>query len=936
MVGVHKPVETLEVEVQQMREELRKREEELADKVRVAVDVQRRAREEEAAADAPEAEGCVAETAAAATSSVMEGELEGMLRRQDCVRNTVVIAHVDAGKTTLTDSLLSRGGLVSDAKAGRARLMDSGEEQQRGITINAAAVSLAFRTEAARGGTCVVNLIDSPGHVDFNAEVTSAMRVSDGALVVIDAVEGVQVQTELVLRQALTERVVPCMVVNKVDRLLTQLQLPPEEVYQRLSVTVDTMAALARDGADATLANACRDDLSRDVAPLPEEGSVVFASGLHGWAFSVDSFARLYEKRVGVKAERLRQKLWGDHFWNAKRSKWSSAAHDADGEPLPRAFCHFVLRPVVRMLDACKEGDWEGLRQEVERLWGDRWSGLLRKEEQVAGEAAFGLVMKRLLPAADALVELAAARLPSPVVAQRYRADVLCGAEEDRRVVEAVRRCDPDGPLVFYVTKLVPVERTWNFNAFGRVFSGVMRSGAKVHVLGHGAARIQRVRLLMVRKDMGVQMVPAGSLAAVAGLEAYVVKTATVVEPELSTAPPLKGLSHAVSPVVRATVECVAPAEQPQLAKALRWVQRSDPLVSVETDAGQHVIAGAGELHLQVCLHRVQERMEGPPGAAPGATKGLKEAQPAVAHRETVSACGPSCLSKSPAKLNRVWASAGPLADGLAEAIERGEVPTGHSDADVAVRSRMLVDRWGWERDEARSVWAVSCGNVLVDVSKGVPYLNEVKSHIVSAFDELMRCGPMCGEPVQGVCIRITDAKLHSDHAHRGPSELVPAASRAMKAALLRPESEPALLEPIFRCTIDTYADVAGAIRSEIPRRRGSVENEEHKGATALLDALVPVSASFGLTDKLRALTGGRAFTSCCFDHWRRLPGNPMETAWAAAAGGKKKKSPPKQQQSGGESAGAGDLSVSVVDERRRRRGLAGGPPTAADFEDKL
>ncbi len=204
----------------------------------------------------------------------------------DVIRNMSVIAHVDHGKSTLTDSLIGAAGIISAAKAGEARYTDTrADEQERCITIKSTGVSLYYewapnKEEEKKGH--LINLIDSPGHVDFSSEVTAALRVTDGALVVVDSIEGVCVQTETVLRQALTERVKPVLMLNKMDRVLLELHLEPEEAYQSFARTIENVNVLI---------STYHDELMGDVQVDPIKGTVAFGSGLHGWGFTLTKFS---------------------------------------------------------------------------------------------------------------------------------------------------------------------------------------------------------------------------------------------------------------------------------------------------------------------------------------------------------------------------------------------------------------------------------------------------------------------------------------------------------------------------------------------------------------------------------------------------------------------------------------------------------------------
>ncbi|MFA9415918.1 elongation factor EF-2 [Natrinema sp. HArc-T2] len=210
-------------------------------------------------------------------------ECERLMDEPENIRNIAIAAHVDHGKTTLSDNLLAGAGMISDETAGEQLAMDTEEdEQERGITIDAANVSMTHEYE---GTNHLINLIDTPGHVDFGGDVTRAMRAVDGALVVVDAVEGAMPQTETVLRQALREGVKPTLFINKVDRLISELQEGPEEMQKRLLAVIQDVNELIRGMTEEM------DDIE-DWTVSVEDGTVGFGSALYKWGVSMPSMQR--------------------------------------------------------------------------------------------------------------------------------------------------------------------------------------------------------------------------------------------------------------------------------------------------------------------------------------------------------------------------------------------------------------------------------------------------------------------------------------------------------------------------------------------------------------------------------------------------------------------------------------------------------------------
>merc|ERR1712114_158766 len=362
------------------------------------------------------------------------------------IRNMSVIAHVDHGKSTLTDSLVAKAGIIAASKAGETRATDTRkDEQERCITIKSTAISLFFdmekkdidfiKQEKEPGETgFLINLIDSPGHVDFSSEVTAALRVTDGALVVVDCVSGVCVQTETVLRQAIAERIRPVLFMNKMDRALLELQLGQEELYQTFQRIVENVNVIVATYAD--------DDGPMGVVRVDvNNGSVGFGSGLHGWAFTLKQFAEMYAAKFGVDTDKMMKKLWGESFFNPKTKKWSKEKADDN----KRSFCMYILDPIFMVFDAImnfKKEQTEKLLGKLTTAQGKAVKDVMKHDElQLEGKPLMKVVMRNWLPAVEAMFQMIVIHLPSPVTAQKYRAELLYEGPNDDAACQGIINC---------------------------------------------------------------------------------------------------------------------------------------------------------------------------------------------------------------------------------------------------------------------------------------------------------------------------------------------------------------------------------------------------------------------------------------------------------------------------------------------------------------
>ncbi|KAK0623489.1 P-loop containing nucleoside triphosphate hydrolase protein [Immersiella caudata] len=437
---------------------------------------------------------------------VTPDKLAKLQQNADDVRNICILAHVDHGKTSLTDALLATNGIISAKLAGKIRYLDSRpDEQLRGITMESSAISLYFSMlrrsspdATPEAKEYLINLIDSPGHIDFSSEVSTASRLCDGAVVLVDAVEGVCSQTVTVLRQTYTEKLKPLLVINKMDRLITELKMTPGEAYIHVSKLLEQVNAVLgsffqgermeedlnwrqrmeeRVAATAAKETKFTDNQSemgdlefqeRDDEGLyfaPEKNNVIFGSAIDGWAFTVRQFAGLYEKKLGIKRSVLEKVLWGSFYLDPKTKKVLGPKH-LKGRNLKPLFVQLVLEQIWAVYNATAGGDsGKGEPVLLERITKSLNltipPHILRSRDP---RLLLTTVFSSWLPLSVALLVSVVESLPSPSTAQAERMpellDEIPGADHvDPNVKDAMVsfKKTPSDPMVAYVSKMVSV-----------------------------------------------------------------------------------------------------------------------------------------------------------------------------------------------------------------------------------------------------------------------------------------------------------------------------------------------------------------------------------------------------------------------------------------------------------------------------------------------
>jgi elongation factor 2 len=698
----------------------------------------------------------------------MVERMSELMWKVEKIRNIGIAAHIDHGKTTLSDCLIAGAGIISEELAGQQLYLDYDEqEKERGITINAANISMVHEYN---GEEYLINLIDTPGHVDFGGEVTRAMRAVDGVIIVVDAVEGVMPQTETVVRQALRENVKPVLFINKIDRLIKELQLTPQQMQERLIKVINDVNRLLKSVSPDRFA-----DWRIEVA----KGNVAFGSALQKWAISVPS-----------------QKVTGIGF--------------------------------KEVYEYLKKGEVKELSKKS--------------------------------PAHVVVLDMVVRHLPNPIEAQKEKIKVIWKGDINSEVGKAMVNCDPKGPVVMMVTKIV-VDPQAGEVAVGRLFSGTIRPGVDLYIIDRKSRnRVQTVGVFMGPRRVEVEEIPAGNIVAVVGLkDAVAGSTCTEVE----KMEPFESLKHYSEPVVTMAVEAKNPRDLPKLVEVLRKIVREDPTLrlTLNEETGEHLLSGMGELHLEVKIEKIRREY------------GLEvvTSPPIVVFRETVTKTSPVVEGKSPNKHNKFYIVVEPLPAEVIRLFREGEVDF---KMDKKERRKKLQEA-GLDGEEAAGALEFYEGNLFCDVTKGIQYLNETIELILEGFREAMRAGPLAREPCMGIKVKLVDCKLHEDAVHRGPAQVIPAVRSAIFAAIL--QANPTLLEPYQNIYIMVPQTMMGNATREIQGRRGHILDVKIDGEIATLTAKAPVKEMFGFAGSIRSATSGKAIWSTEHAGFEKVPPSLLE-----------------------------------------------------------
>ena len=699
-------------------------------------------------------------------------------------RNIGIMAHIDAGKTTTTERILFYTGItykIGEVHEGTAVMDWMEQEQERGITITSAATTCFWRDHR-------INIIDTPGHVDFTAEVERSLRVLDGAVAVFDSVAGVEPQSETVWRQADKYRVPRICFVNKMDRIGADFKRTFDQIISKLEA--NPVAIQIPIGSEEHF---------KGVIDLVKMKAITYKDETMGADYIVSDIPADLVDEAKHYREQLIEKV--------------SEADD-------------------KILEKYLHGE-EPTEEEIKAAIRKRVNSSVREEGK--GQAAFVPVIcgsafknKGVQPLLDAVVDF----LPSPLdVPAIIGVDPEKKADPDNPEASMTDRPAKDNAPFAALAFKIMTDPFVGQLAFFRVYSGVLTSGSSVYnSTKQRSERIGRLLKMHANKREEIKEVYAGDIAAAVGLKS--VSTGDTLCDEKQ--PIVLESMDFPKPVISLAIEPKTKSDQEKLGVGLQKLMAEDPTFNVQTDqqTGQVIIAGMGELHLEIIVDRLKREF------SVEATVG----KPQVAYKETLTrpADGEMKYSKQTG----------------------GRGQYGH------VKIHLYPGEPG-------------SGYIFENETVGGSIPKEFIKPIDMGIKEALTRGVLAGYPIDDVRIELYDGSYHEVDSSEMAFKI--AGSMAFQDAAKK--AKPVLLEPVMRVEVVVPKEHMGDVMGNLSSRRGQIQSQEDRGGTQIIQARVPLSEMFGYATDLRSRTQGRATYSMHFDRYEQAPSNVSEEVVAKAQG---------------------------------------------------
>ncbi|RLV95678.1 Pre-mRNA-splicing factor cwf10 [Spathaspora sp. JA1] len=768
------------------------------------------------------------------------------------IRNISIVGNLHCGKSTFIDSLIlythspsiKLKNTLKNFKP--LRFMDNHKlEIGRGVTIKTGAITLLLQDLTEKSYIC--NILDTPGHIDFQDETTAAILGSDGVVLVIDVVEGLTFRDKKLIDEIIRTNLPIVLVLNKLDRLILELKLPMKDCYLKLKYIVDDINEYIKSN----------EFISTYTHNTVSPNNVIFASSTFEFSFTLKSFAHLYltNQNSTMNIDKFSEKLWGDIYYDSTNYKFTTKADST----LPRTFVSFILEPIYKIINYTLISQPD--QPKIAKLLWDNFRVTLpkseyKKDSQVLLKSVFQAVFK----AHNGFVDTIAKSIPPPVKSE-------------------------DSQFLGKVLKLIESSDGKTFSCLVRIQQGVVKVGDKIKVYGDSYCEnpedfkleiVEGIYIPGGRYKVPITEATFGSIVIIDGIDSIIKKGGTTLTSPDLTIIPDDIPQYTSNSVFKIALEPTNPSELPILLDAMRKINKSylAAVITVE-ESGEHVILAPGELYMDCILHDLRNFF----------TDGLeiRVSDPMTKFSET---CIDTSFTKIPVNTesNEISIIAEPINDTkLSQAIESGKIK---SNQPVKTLSKTLRSEFGWDSLAARSVWAfgpsdLQLPNILLDDTleseTDKSNLLSVKESIILGFKWSVNEGPLCDEPIRNTKFRILDAVINGSELYKSSTQIIPLTRRACYTGLLT--STPKLMEPIYRLDATCTYRAISVVKQLLTKRRGTFVEETPIPGTQLFSVVgyVPVIDSIGLEVDIKLHSQGQATCYLSFSNWDLVPGDPLD-----------------------------------------------------------
>ena len=812
--------------------------------------------------------------------------LSHLMTKPNLIRNIAVVGSLLHGKTTFMDMFIH----YTHNNPNVIKYLDNREdEQKRNISLKSSPISLVLQN--SEGKSFLFNFIDTPGHSNFFDEVQSALRMVDGAIIVIDVLEGITLQTEKVIKQCIKENLDIIVLLNKIDRFILELKIPPNDAYFKIKFIIDEFNKIVIENEIYNM------DKSKKYFIHPNSGNVLFGATKYNVIFSLESFAnKLYtnkknKNKLNIDYKKFAKLLYGDIYYNEKTNKFTRDM--SSGEDKKRTFIKFILEPLYKIIGY-------SISEEKDELIDFLTKGFnLNNFEinQINFKADPNPLLTQILTMVfghySSMVDLCTKNICDSETGSKRKISSLYTGNRNTSFYNEIMKSSPEGPLICCVYKLYHKYDHLSFDLFGRVLSGTLKQKMKILIMGENYSLeetedsyINEIKILQIhqtRYKININKVPLGNFVLIDGSDVSLSKNLTIVEYDkkyLNEIAIFKPLLFDYS-FMKVSVEPLNPLDLPKMVDGLRKINQSYPASKTKVEeSGENIIMGTGELYFDNILNdlrNIYSDIE------------IKVSDPVVNFKETILETSSfKCNSSSLNNKNKIGIIAEPMNTEVVhdlnyEQIEGFNLTQGKTRLEnLDIFKNYLINEKKWDKLTTNSIWAFNQGsNILIDytlpMENDTKNLNSVKNEIIQGFDWTCKEGPLINEPIVNSKFKILSSEISQDPVYKGSSQIIPMVRRACYSSFVT--ACPRLMEPMLIGEAHCTYECIRVIEDLLLRRRGHINSQIAMPGTPfyIVRFVLPALDSFGLEIDIRTTTAGQAFAMMWFNGFQTMQGDPLD-----------------------------------------------------------